>query len=155
MFVSPNLICLIPATLKIYFKRTGSSRGSRSSPTLSSKIGRPSLRAYSNLCTKFSWSEGFRMISLWPELEFSWASLFLIQRLAWPWGSIINGHLRAFSIMIPFSIEKESTGSPVIYHWRIRTGSPKTRSKLKSSKQTSESSLSWYSQLSTAILRYF
>jgi hypothetical protein len=36
------------------------------------------------------------------------AYCFFSQRLHCPWGSIINGHLREFDIIIPFSVEKLS-----------------------------------------------
>ena len=50
--------------------------------------------------------------------------------LACPCGSIIKGHLRLFSIMIPFSIEFSSFGNPTIVHCWMETGLPKNWTKL-------------------------
>jgi len=36
-----------------------------------------------------------------------------------------RGHLRAFWLMIAFSIEKVSEGSPAMFHSRINTGLPR------------------------------
>ena len=129
----------MPPTLKICFSRIGSRIGSRSSPTLSNRRGRPSLMAYSNLYTKFSESDGFNMISLDPVLLLSCISIFLIHLFACPYGSIMRGHLRPLCIMIPFSIENESTGSPLICQRRVYTGSPKTLSREKLSSVFNES----------------
>lgn len=143
MFVSPNLIYLMPPTLKTCLRRIGSKIGSRSSPTLSNRRGRPSLRAYSNLCTKFSASDGFNMINLDPVLLLSCISIFLIHLFACPYGSIMRGHLSPFCIMIPFSIENESAGSPLICQRLICTGSPKTLSRENWSSVFNESIFIW------------
>ena len=50
--------------------------------------------------------------------------MFLTHLFACPCGSIISGHRRAFDVMMPLSIEKESLGSPSMFHARILTGSP-------------------------------
>ena len=80
------------------------------------------------------------MISLLPELICSWSyiSMFFNHLLAWPCGSTIIGHFIPVYIMIAFSIEKESTGRLDICHLLIRTCSPRTFSKLKSSDVLSE-----------------
>lgn len=72
-------------------------------------------------------------------LLFSALSLFLIHLFAYPCGSIIRGHFRLFSMMRPFSLEKESTGSPLICHLLIYIDSPRTYSREKFSKVLSVS----------------
>ena len=42
-----------------------------------------------------------------------------------------NGHLLALKMMIAFSIEKESEGSPSMFQALILTGSPRTLDKEK------------------------
>lgn len=43
-----------------------------------------------------------------------WLSLymFLIHLLAWPWGSMISGHLRQLKMKMPLSVESASVGRP-------------------------------------------
>ena len=48
---------------------------------------------------------------------------FLMKRFACVCGSISSGHRFVLLMMIPFSIEKASAGSPSIDHWRTCTGS--------------------------------
>ncbi|KAA6387433.1 MAG: hypothetical protein EZS28_017041 [Streblomastix strix] len=50
-------------------------------------------------------------------------SFFLIHLLAYPYGSIIKGHLFALVIINPFSIERLSAGSPSKFHYLTATQS--------------------------------
>ncbi|KAA6313002.1 MAG: hypothetical protein EZS28_055830, partial [Streblomastix strix] len=50
-------------------------------------------------------------------------SFFLIHLLAYPYGSIIKGHLLALVIINPFSIEILSAGSPSKFHYLTATQS--------------------------------
>lgn len=50
--------------------------------------------------------------------------------LAWIWGSINNGHRFVLSLMIAFSILKESLGRPERPQFRILTALPRTLSRL-------------------------
>jgi hypothetical protein len=43
-------------------------------------------------------------------------SRLLIQFLPWPWGSINNGNLVAFVVIIPFWTDNSSFGRPWIFH---------------------------------------
>ena len=61
--------------------------------------------------------------------------MFLIHLLAWPWGSIISGHRRALSTIIPLSTENESTGRPAMFHARILTGLPRVEFRENDSEQ--------------------
>jgi hypothetical protein len=47
----------------------------------------------------------------------------------------MRGHLLALLIIIPFSIENESLGSPLIFHDLILTASPRTLTKLNFSEE--------------------
>jgi hypothetical protein len=51
---------------------------------------------------------------------------FLINLLAWVYGSIMSGHLLDLNMMIPFSTDNLSDGSPATPQAPIVTGSPRT-----------------------------
>lgn len=52
-------------------------------------------------------------------------TMFLTQRLAWPWGSMNSGHLLELKTSTAFSVDKTSRGKPSICQRRIVTGSPR------------------------------
>ena len=47
----------------------------------------------------------------------------------------MSGHLRALSTTMPLSTEKESTGSPAMFHARILTGLPRVALRENDSEQ--------------------
>ena len=49
--------------------------------------------------------------------------MFLMYLFAWPCGSIKRGNRRALDIIMPFSTDDASCGSPQIVQVRIATGS--------------------------------
>jgi hypothetical protein len=152
MVSSPILIMSAPPCRKICFASTGSSAGSSSSPTFSSRTGLPKRTALTSERRK---SFSLNLITSKP-LPFS---MFLIHLLAWPCGSILqdiitvrNGipdlerkvvgrandciedgfikpgtyirdQRRDLLSMIAFSVDRESVGRPAMFHARIFTGS--------------------------------
>mmetsp|Transcript_66782 Transcript_66782/g.204412 ORF Transcript_66782/g.204412 Transcript_66782/m.204412 type:complete len:208 (-) Transcript_66782:28-651(-) len=52
--------------------------------------------------------------------------LLRTQRFAWPWGSIMSGHLLPRVTMMPFSMERSSEGKLSMFHSRISAGSTRT-----------------------------
>lgn len=61
--------------------------------------------------------------------------VFIEQKYDLPWGSIMSGHRRDFSTMIPFSMENASTGRPAMFHARTTTGSPSVAASENDSEQ--------------------
>mmetsp|Transcript_30417 Transcript_30417/g.77421 ORF Transcript_30417/g.77421 Transcript_30417/m.77421 type:complete len:225 (+) Transcript_30417:1603-2277(+) len=52
--------------------------------------------------------------------------MFLIQRLPWPCGSIISGQRRPRVTRMPFSMDRSSEGSDLMFHSRVSAGSHST-----------------------------
>jgi hypothetical protein len=107
--VSPNLITSYPLLKKVNLDNTGSRAGSSSSPTLSINTVLPKRIAFSNVRKNVS------SVNLTTSKFL--LSFFLIHLLAYPYGSIIKGHLLALVIINPFSIERLSVGSPYKFHY--------------------------------------
>lgn len=98
------------------FPRTGSRDGSSYYYTFSIKTICPFLIAFSKIFKKLA-SLSLVIWILWSLL------MFLIHLLAWPWGSIINGHLLQLKMKIPLSVDKESVGKPCYCQSLIWTSS--------------------------------
>lgn len=108
-----------PPDFTTYWARIGSREASNSFCTPSSKTHFPYWTASSRV-----------RMSVYPILTTSipyGCSLlkFLMNLFAWYCGSIIKGHLRVLSIIIPFYVELSSFGSYAIFQACIFTGSPK------------------------------
>eukprot|EP01136_Pigoraptor_vietnamica_P022273 Opistho-1_new@73225 len=116
MMASPILMTVLPACLNVCRSRMGSSAGSSSSPTFSSRHGLPKRTAFSRLRRKS------RSVSLTTSRPWSF-SRFLIHLFACPCGSMNSGQRRDALTITPFSTERLSRGRPAICHWRRRTGS--------------------------------
>jgi hypothetical protein len=96
--------------LNLCCSSSGSRAASKVSPIFSNNTHRPNRTPFSSVRKKFlslifTTSKSFvQSVQSLP--------IILIYLLACPWGSINNGYLRPFSIIIPFSTEWESEGRP-------------------------------------------
>lgn len=130
----------LPDLMK-FFSSTLSSAGSSSCSTSSMRRGRPCDKASSRCWRKYLWlsvvtykrnARGKLHINKQSSLSlcrvaFSkkqttlttssrFFSLFFVQFLPWPWGSISRGKRVALVTMIPFRIDRSSPGSPCKFH---------------------------------------
>lgn len=108
-----------PPDFWIYWAKIGSSDASNYFWTFSSNTHLPYCTANYKVLIKVS-----------PTLTTSipsgcYLDKFLMNLLAWFWGSIIKGHLLVLSIMIPFSVELSSFGSSAMFQAWILTGYPR------------------------------
>mmetsp|Transcript_24182 Transcript_24182/g.45892 ORF Transcript_24182/g.45892 Transcript_24182/m.45892 type:complete len:318 (+) Transcript_24182:74-1027(+) len=118
MVLSPRRMHCTPPDLNVCFSSRGSSEGSSSSPTFSSRTGSPNWIAFSSVRRCSPDSDSLITLRLLAR------SMFFTHLFACPCGSIISGHRRALATTMPLSMEKLSLGSPAINHSRILTGSP-------------------------------
>lgn len=105
------MISLFRPLTMICFSRIGSNIGSTSFSIYSIITGQPSIRGNLSASFKLGWLR-VKMQSF----SISSRSLFLIQELACPWGSIISGYLEDLVTMIPFWILSSSVGRPSRFH---------------------------------------
>lgn len=98
--------------MTIYYCKIDSRLGSKSVPTFSNKTILPNYTDNSIVFIKLG---SFIFIISIPSL--CSLPIFLINLLAYVYGSIINGHLLDLSIIIPFSVEVSSLGNPAIFHY--------------------------------------
>lgn len=102
-----------------FCNKTGYSEGSRSLPTPSKRTHLPNWIASSIVLIKLA------SVVLTTLIPYSCLDpRFLINLLAWLWGSIIKGHLFVLSMMIPFYVEVSSFGNPAIFQPWMVTGTP-------------------------------
>ena len=104
--------------MKTYFIKIGSNDGSISSSIFSINTDWPNLIEFSRVFKKLL---SLNLVT-W---RFESFPKVLIHLLAYPWGSITNGHLLQLKINIPLSIDKLSAGNPASYHSLIVTSSTK------------------------------
>ena len=90
--------------MKVCFWSTGSSIGSSSSSTFSSRQGEPNRMQFSSVFEKF-WSESLPIWMLLPPCSLR------IQLLAWFCGSMMSGQRRVLKMRMPFSVDSWSAGS--------------------------------------------
>ena len=100
---SPNFIKFYNPFLTVYFINNGSKIWSIVNSIFSNKYGYPYW---------IELSSSFVYLALFydPIYRLLLANSFLIQLLAYPEGSIINGHFLEFYIIIAFSVEFYSIG---------------------------------------------
>lgn len=96
--------------LNLCCSSSGSRAASKVSPIFSSNTQRPNRTPFSSVRKKFL-SLIFTTSKSFVQIVQSLPIIFMYL-LACPWGSINNGYLRPFSIIIPFSTEWESDGRP-------------------------------------------
>jgi len=75
--------------------------------------------------------------------------------LAYDWGSIIKAHLLLFSIIIPFSMDVSSFGSPDIFHYWMCTSSPRKLRTVTVGEKTSSYSVILSLQLLSSLYLYW
>ena len=119
--LSPNLITNPVPYFTFYYKRIGSNAGSRFSPTFSKSTHFPNWIAISKPLNRF----GSDCLKTSKPVSIFFPK-FLINLFAYVYGSIIRGHLLDLNIIIPFSTDNLSEGSPATPHYLIVTSSPKT-----------------------------
>ena len=137
--------------LNFCWSSNGSRAASSDSKIFSNNTHRPNRTPFSRVRKKFLSLIFITSISFVQKEESF--PIFLIYRFAWPWGSINNGYLRPWAIIIPFSTEWESLGKPNIVHCLIATGSDKVDRRLHPVECGISSTTNWVCQLLTIFKR--
>lgn len=114
---SPNLINVLPSYSLYYFCKIVSIEGSKFSSASYIKAGYP-FDIHSLISFENNLSENFNIFN------FSYLKAFLIQLLAYIWGSIIRGHLYPWVARMEFSYETLSDGNLFIVQSLSCRGSP-------------------------------
>lgn len=147
MSLSPSLRIICAPFLTICFNKIGSRAGSRISSMFSSRTGYPNRIEFSKVFKKFG-SVNFVVCILFS------APKFFIHLLAYPWGSIIRGHLLQLKMKIPFSIDNLSAGRPYSCHSLTWTSSERILWRVKLSATGIFFSLKSFTQSSSILCLY-